>query len=661
MRVLTGLLVGLGIGASLGLAVLWLNTAPDVVHDRGGRSAVASVGPAVPRRSDGGVDRLIRGRERQARQPRRETQLSARTPERPRPERPHQDEDGVAAIDGAITPQPNRGLTAPIDGTVYTDVGGGAVSSTQATAVVQAGRADIAVTAANPASLRQWNDRVNRMIQDGDLRARQIRDDASIRGRTHERLSQYHEGLLVFGGDITRQTDGGLTFSIFGTAYTDIDLDPTPGLSANEAKAIIETLAGAELGPTRIPELVVLPRDEAGGYVLTYHERVMSTTDLTAYFIDAHSGDLVLQRSDLKTQQATLPCTQCEVGEGTGVLGDRKKISVRSAAGVYLAHDELRPPDLFTFDMQGNLIKTINVLNGVVPLLESDLASDTDNVWTDGANVDAHVYAGWTYDCLFKRFGRRGLDDSDLRIVSLVHPVRQQDFATASAGVFGLFYLNAFYAGNGVMVYGEGLPPGVIFRGRPWNFFSAALDVVAHELAHSVTAFSSQLIYQDESGALNEAFSDIIGTGVEFFFQASGSGLREADYLIGEDIITPGGIRSMENPGFFGDPDHYSNRFTGPEDNGGVHTNSAIANHAFYLAIEGGTNSTSGLGVAGVGAANRDQIENIFYRAFVSLLPSNATFSMARAATIFAAQTLYGTGSEADQAMIEAWTAVGVF
>ena len=204
MRVLTGLLVGLGIGASLGLAVLWLNTAPDVVHDRGGRSAVASVGPAVPRRSDGGVDRLIRGRERQARQPRRETQLSARTPERPRPERPHQDEDGVAAIDGAITPQPNRGLTAPIDGTVYTDVGGGAVSSTQATAVVQAGRADIAVTAANPASLRQWNDRVNRMIQDGDLRARQIRDDASIRGRTHERLSQYHEGLLVFGGDITR-------------------------------------------------------------------------------------------------------------------------------------------------------------------------------------------------------------------------------------------------------------------------------------------------------------------------------------------------------------------------------------------------------------------------------------------------------------------------
>ena len=200
MRVRTGLLMGLGIGASFGLVVLWLNTAPDVVHDLGGRSAVASVSPAVPRPPDDRVDRPMRDGERQAQQLRRETQVSARTPERPGPEGPGQDEDGVAAIAAAITPQPNRGLTAPIDRTVYTDVGGGAVSSTQATAVVQAGRADIAVTAANPTGLRQWNDRVNRMIQGGALRVRQIREDPSISGRTHERLSQYHEGLPVFGG-----------------------------------------------------------------------------------------------------------------------------------------------------------------------------------------------------------------------------------------------------------------------------------------------------------------------------------------------------------------------------------------------------------------------------------------------------------------------------
>jgi Zn-dependent metalloprotease len=91
-----------------------------------------------------------------------------------------------------------------------------------------------------------------------------------------------------------------------------------------------------------------------------------------------------------------------------------------------------------------------------------------------------------------------------------------------------------------------------------------------------------------------------------------------------------------------------------------VHTNSGIPNHAFYLAIESGTNRTSGLSVQGVGAANREQIEKVFYRAFVFLLPPNATFSVARSATIQAARDLYGGGSAVERTVTEAWTAVGV-
>jgi Zn-dependent metalloprotease len=116
----------------------------------------------------------------------------------------------------------------------------------------------------------------------------------------------------------------------------------------------------------------------------------------------------------------------------------------------------------------------------------------------------------------------------------------------------------------------------------------------------------------------------------------------------------------MENPAMFGDPDHYSRRFLGPEDNGGVHINAGIATHAFYLAIEGGTNRTSGLSVTGVGAANREQIEKVFYRAFVFLLPANATFATARAATIQAARDLYPTNAAVLNAVTQAWTAVGV-
>ena len=139
-----------------------------------------------------------------------------------------------------------------------------------------------------------------------------------------------------------------------------------------------------------------------------------------------------------------------------------------------------------------------------------------------------------------------------------------------------------------------------------------------------------------------------------------------ANYLIGEDVVhrrragQRRGIRSMSDPGAFGDPDHYSRRYTGPEDNGGVHINSGIPNHAFYLAIEGGTNRTSGLAVRASAAANREQIERVFYRAFTQFLPNNATFSIARQATLRAATDLYGGSSPAYRAVEQAWNAVGV-
>src|SRR5262249_13858504 len=138
-----------------------------------------------------------------------------------------------------------------------------------------------------------------------------------------------------------------------------------------------------------------------------------------------------------------------------------------------------------------------------------------------------------------------------------------------------------------------------------------------------------------------------------------------ADYLLGEDVITPNGIRSMANPAAFGQPDHYSQRFvaatpTANNDYGGVHINSSIGNEAFYLAIEGGSNRTTRLQVQGVGGANREQIEKSMYRAFTQMMPANATYSVARAATIQAATDLYGPNSAAVRALTQAWTAMGV-
>jgi thermolysin len=501
--------------------------------------------------------------------------------------------------------------------------------------------------------LRAWDARVDAMLNTGELRVRITRDDTLMQGRSHQRADQFHRGVRVWGADVSRQLAGGQTMSVFGVLYDGIDIGTAPALSAADAKATIERIAGAQLGEARVPELVVLPIENGTRYALAYTERVLSRRGLRVYFVDARTGALLLEFDDLKTQASA-------VGRGFGVLGDEKKISTRTDAGAFQTWDELRPPDVRTYDMKGNLALTEAFLNGQAPLPFSELGRDSDNNWSDGAVVDAHVYSGWTYDYFFKRHNRRGLDNNNIRIASLTHPVRRQDIFSQPDEIVFQYYVNAFYAGGGILVYGEGLPAGVTLGGATIDFLAGGLDVVAHELTHGVTEFSSNLIYLNESGALNEAISDIMGTSVEFFFQPVGSGQRQADYQIGEDVWRPTGLRSMSNPASLGDPDHYSRRFLGPEDNGGVHINCGIPNQAFYLAIEGGTNRTSGLAVTGVGATNREQIEKVFYRAFTQMLPANANFSTARAATIQAARDLYGAGGAVERAVTQAWTAVGV-
>ena len=516
---------------------------------------------------------------------------------------------------------------------------------------------DLTVTSQTATQLRDWDNRANAMLRTGELAVRTLRVDTVLADRVHERLDQYVSGVRVYGGELVRQMRHGITESLFGTVYNDINVSTTPALSEDAARGRFAALSGAPLPADRAIELVILPRDE-GGYALAWRTHVWTADGWTHTFLDASTGSVLLQYRDQQAQAAG--------GTGTGVLGDTKKISTHFFSGKYLASDQLRPPQLLTFDMDGNVQRALRVLYfGLNPTI-NDLASDTDNTWTDGAAVDAHVYVGWTYDYLFRRMGRKGLDDRNIAIRGITHAARRADIFFASPSTINDFYLGAFWcpgcgpAGEGMMVFGEGLPEGYAIAGQYWDYFSAGLDVVAHELTHGLTNYSSDLEYRNESGALNEGFSDIIGTSVEFFFQPPGSGPRQADYLCGEDVIRPGGLRSMENPLAFGDPDHYSARYRGSADSGGVHTNSGIVNQAFYLAIEGGTNRTSGMRVTGVGAANREQIERVFYHAFVYKLTRRSSFHSARVATIQSGRELYGNESATVRAITDAWTAVGV-
>ena len=500
------------------------------------------------------------------------------------------------------------------------------------------------------------------MSQHGRLRVTQVALDPLVPSSAHRRLEQIHQGVRILGADLAEQTASGRTVSVFGRLHLDVSLDVAPVLSAHDATQQVNQPDPRSI---RAPELVIVFDETSDRYRLAYRVTSFGVEGRVATLVDAETGAIISRELTLPTQLGTL-CGECAVGRGRGVKGDLKKVSVRAVADVYDATDLLRPSRISTYDMRGDWNRVLDVLTGVSTLSDSDLAKDADNDWTDSAGVDAHTGAGWTTDYLYHRFGRRGLDGNDTPIAVMTHPIRRDDIFSVPSAVANLFHLNAFFCGTcipgGVIVLGEGLPPGltVAGTGQQIDFFAAGLDVLGHELGHAVTESSSRLIYQDESGALSEAFSDLIGVGLEFFVAESGRHQSEQpDYLVGEDVVVPGGIRSLDNPRSMGDPDHYSLRFQGTADNGGVHTNSAIVTHAFYLAIEGGTNVTSGMVVSGLGREQRALIEQVFYRAFAFLLPADSTFAMARAATLQSARDL-SNDAAVERAIAAAWTAVGV-
>lgn len=220
-----------------------------------------------------------------------------------------------------------------------------------------------------------------------------------------------------------------------------------------------------------------------------------------------------------------------------------------------------------------------------------------------------------------------------------------------SADTTGLVYLdyyapkecpNAFFASEGFMGFCKG--------------FASVTDVVGHEYSHAVTEFKSGLIYLNESGALNESFSDIFGEMIENHLEG------QNDWQIGSKLKIPGvpaPLRSMSNPSSisssFGPyPDRfYSNNFyCGNGDNGGVHVNSSVPNYAFYLASEGG--QFNGCKISGIGSS---KAQKIFYRAFTTYLSSTSNFNSTYDGIVAACDDLYGTDDSCKE-VIKAMRAV---
>jgi bacillolysin len=500
---------------------------------------------------------------------------------------------------------------------------------------------DVAVFATEPAEALEWDARIRSLEGAGTLQTVGVHEDTVAPGWQHERLQQYFRGLRVFGAQLIRHSGPGSIVTVNGRFRDQLDVDTTAAIGPLQAFLAAEASVGAGGRGVGEAERIVYPADD--GPVLAYMLHVRTGADLLLCFVDAHSGSVIDSWSDLRTQAM--------LGHGVGTWGDDKKLAVTAQGGAYVARDGLRPAAALTVDAAGNY----DAWNYYQMNPSTSTARDADNDWRDGMVVDAHGYTGWVYDYYFKRFGRRGLDGANRTVISYVH------FWPRSRGDHPLLN-NAFWdTKDGSVNYGDG-------DGTEYEAFSSALDLVAHELTHGVTAYTSGLAYRGESGALDEAFSDIMAIGAEFFYEPAGFGRQRADWGVGEEVFVrnftaPGKwfvIRYPPKPEVAGDPDHYSRRFRGPRDNGGVHTNSLIASHAYYLFVEGGTNRTSGISVSGIGLSNIERAEKIFYRAFTSYLVPRSGFPDARLATLECARDLYGVGSREAQQLALAWDAVGV-
>ena len=258
-----------------------------------------------------------------------------------------------------------------------------------------------------------------------------------------------------------------------------------------------------------------------------------------------------------------------------------------------------------------------------------------EDVTSDETVDEAYDALGATWTYFSKVHARDSIDGKGLALDASVHYRRD--------------YNNAFWNGR-QMVFGDG-------DGRIFGRFTRSLDVIGHELTHGVTQYEAGLEYQGQSGALNEHMSDVFGSLVKQY--SLGQTAKQADWLVGEGLWAPGvkgkALRSMKAPGTAYDdprigrdpqPAHMDDYVDTADDNGGVHLNSGIPNHAFYLAA--------------VGFAGKAWVKagKVWYRALTEMLRRDADFMVAAAATVEAAGDLYDT--KGATIVRSAWKQVGI-
>ncbi|MBM7588096.1 neutral peptidase B [Bacillus pakistanensis] len=491
----------------------------------------------------------------------------------------------------------------------------------------------------------------------------------------HFRTVEQVDGVPIYGSEQTIALDkNNNVTAYFGKVTPNLSkssINTEAELTEEEALEIAKSSIEEEIGEVNDydgieSELVLYPNN--GKLQLTY--LIKASTSIPApgywhYFVDAATGDIVksfnkiheaspvLESSENsfsssgaeKVSPKALPAESEPVtARGMDIFGDLHSFQAvkDTTTGEHYLFDGTRADGVHTFEAGRMPEFSFILLSALLGFTGFEVKSSS-NFFYDPAAVSAHTNAGKVYDYYQEKFNRDSLDNEGMKLISTVH--------------IGDKWNNAAWNGK-QMLYGDG-------DGQRMISLSGSLDVIGHEMTHGVITNTADLVYEGESGAINESIADIMGAFIE-------NKPGEDMWLLGEDVWTPNtpgdGLRSMSDPasvylggytesGYY--PDHYDDRYIGELDNGGVHINSSINNKAAHLITAGGTHY--GVTVTGIG---KDKAEKIFYRALTLYLTASSDFSHMREAAVQSARDLYpdktGEPSAEVQAVMAAYDAVGV-
>jgi len=465
--------------------------------------------------------------------------------------------------------------------------------------------------------------------------------DADDLNHWHIKLQQEFQGVPVYGSEVIvhLQEDGSKMFNgRYHATPKQITIQPSLNDSLASLQAIRHVSQLTHYRPLRTPEkrilkyegpeveLVLYPvKARQNELSLAYHITLRPNfVERFTYFIDAQSGEVI--------HYFDYTCTLGpKTGNGTdlngvarsfGIFEDNNNVNYMiDASKSMFTGSTTQLPDLgdgiiLTGDMQNTSLQNPSFFY---------VTSNNANNWS-ASEVSAHYNAGLAYDYFKNTHNRNSINGTGGDVVSFVN--------VADNNGNGLD--NAFWNGESIF-YGNGQ--------SAFDPLAGALDVAGHEMSHGTIQETAGLEYQDESGALNESFADIFGVMID-----------RNDWTLGEDVVRTsafpsGALRSMSDPYNGGNsladrgwqPKKYSERYTGTQDNGGVHINSGIPNHAFYLFAV---------------AVGKDKAEDVYYRALTQYLTRTSNFRDCRLAVQQSCIDLFGNNSTELLAAESAFAAV---